>query len=72
MLVSGKFLAGHVSFICRKDGIRLMDEHAMPSGLAELKQLCVEANSEHQHLLQLHTLQATKSWVGPGMRLGYE
>jgi len=47
MLVSGKFLAGHMSFICHKGSIRLMDEHAMPSGLAELEQLCVEANSEH-------------------------
>jgi len=40
-----------------------MDEHAIPSGLAELEQLHVEPNSEHSTLL--HT-EMMKSWAGPG------
>jgi len=41
-----------------------MDEHAIPSGLAELEQLHVEPNSEHSTLL--HTADDEKlgrAWI---------
>jgi len=42
-----------------------LDEHTLPSGLAELEQLHVEPNSDH-FTPQLHILQTMKSWLGPG------
>jgi len=48
----------------------------MPPGLAELEQLHVKSNSEQLMSLhrvpQLHMLQATKIWVGPGNEAGYK
>ena len=48
-----------------------MDECALPSGLAELKQLRVEPNSEPQHLYTAgpHTADDEKL-VGPGNEAG--
>jgi len=52
-----------------EDGARSMDERAMSSGLAELEQLHA-SGALHIFIPQLHTLQTTKSWAGPGNHLG--
>jgi len=53
---------------------RLMDERALPSGLAEQEQPHCGAKQWALNIFtpELHTLQTMKSWSGPGMRIGYE
>jgi len=48
--------------------VQLMDEHALPLGLAELQQLHCGAKQWALDIftLQFHTLQMTKSWSRPG------